>query len=251
MDGGTATLKYGTEGSRIESAAQPAVILLPGLDGTGDLFAPLLAVLPRDVTAKVISYPPDQALSYEALLGVIEHQLPLNGEMILLAESFSGPLALRYAAMYPQRVRAVVLCASFIRSPLPRWLRGLVAPLLFRLPLPAFAVRLLLVGHEPPAALVQSVKETIAKVRPAVLAHRLKAVFDLDCTDALTRCPAPILYLRAIEDDLVPPSALRAIQAIRRVEACSIRGPHLLLQAEPGACWREIEAFLVRQRIRQ
>ena len=39
--------------------------------------------------------------------------------MVLIAESFSGPLAIRFAAANPDRVRALILCASFIRLPKP------------------------------------------------------------------------------------------------------------------------------------
>lgn len=44
------------------------LILLPGLDGSGVLFAPLLRHLPPDVEPVVVRYPPDRALGYEELL---------------------------------------------------------------------------------------------------------------------------------------------------------------------------------------
>ena len=36
--------------------AAPHLVLLPGLDGTGELFAPLLQALDDDVTASVVRY---------------------------------------------------------------------------------------------------------------------------------------------------------------------------------------------------
>ena len=33
------------------------LVLLPGMDGTGILFEPLLEILPSDLHAKVVSYP--------------------------------------------------------------------------------------------------------------------------------------------------------------------------------------------------
>src|SRR4051812_4389167 len=94
-----------------------SLILLPGLHGTADLFLPLLAAIPPDLPTRIISYPTHEPLSYDDLLRLIDTQLSNEESIVLIAESFSGPLALRYAAMHPARVRAVILCASFIRSP--------------------------------------------------------------------------------------------------------------------------------------
>jgi pimeloyl-[acyl-carrier protein] methyl ester esterase len=70
-------------------------ILLPGLDGTGRLFDPLLKELPADLRAEVISYPTDAILDYAALEQFVEAALPRRDPFIIVAESFSGPLAIR------------------------------------------------------------------------------------------------------------------------------------------------------------
>ncbi len=43
------------------------LVLLPGLDGTGELFRPFIEILPKDINALVISYPGNIKLSYEEL----------------------------------------------------------------------------------------------------------------------------------------------------------------------------------------
>lgn len=225
--------------------SQITLILLPGLDGTGDLFQALLRVIPSHLQTTVIHYPHDRFLAYDDLLRLVGDQLPKQGEMVLIAESFSGPLALRYAAMYPGRVLAVVLCASFICPPLPRWFRFLARPLALRLPLPGFAVRKLLVGPSATTELVEAVKDAIRKVPPHVLAGRVREVLDVNCTEALRKCTAPILYLAASHDVLVRRSSADAIRAIRPdVQVRTIEGPHLILQREPAAAWREIESYV-------
>src|SRR5438874_1223572 len=117
--------------------------------------------------------------------------------MVLVAESFSGPLALRLASARPSRIKAVVLCASFVCLPAPRWLRHLVGPLLFRLPMPAPAVRRFMTGRSASDSLVREVRNSIRRVRPHVLAQRMREILDVDCADALRQCPAPVLYLAA------------------------------------------------------
>jgi pimeloyl-[acyl-carrier protein] methyl ester esterase len=224
---------------------QPTLVLLPGLDGTGDLFLPLLGVLPGHVTTRVVTYPTGEALSYPALSDLVEGQLRTERDVVLVAESFSGPVALRYAAAHPARVRAVVLCASFVRAPLPRWLRYLAAPLLLRIPPPAFALRRLMVGRNASESLVRAVRESIRRVAPHVLAGRLRDVFDLDCSYALRECAAPILYLVAAGDALVGRSCVEAVRAVNpHVSVRTVDGPHLLLQSEPRAAWREVARFL-------
>lgn len=110
------------------------LVLLPGLDGTGTLFTPLLDHLAA--TPVVASYPPEP-LSYERLLAQVARLLP-DGPFVILAESFSGPLAIRLAYRRPPGLQALVLVSSFPRFPWGRWLRWSVAPWMFsRLPGPA------------------------------------------------------------------------------------------------------------------
>lgn len=222
-----------------------SLVLLPGLDGTGDLFRPLLNVLPTGIDGRVVSYPTDRVLTYDELLPVVLSQLPADGPVVLLGESFSGPLALRAAARRPDGVRAVVLCASFIRRPVPAWARYVAWPLMFRLPPPDVALRLLLVGWGSPAALVGAVRAAIRRVRPDVLAGRVRQVLDVDAADALAASPAPVLYLRAGRDALVGAASVRAIAAARPdVVVRTVPAPHLLLQAAPAAAWDAIRDFL-------
>lgn len=47
------------------------LVLLPGMDGTGTLFEPLLDVLAAEWEPIVVRYPPDEALGYDALLEVV------------------------------------------------------------------------------------------------------------------------------------------------------------------------------------
>lgn len=227
-------------------AQPPSLILLPGMDGTGDLFRSLLAVVPPTFRTRIISYPPNKALSYTALLDLLVGQLSDERDIVLVAESFSGPLAIRYAAAHPAHVRAVILCATFISLPVPRFLRHLCTPLL-QLPIPTAAVRLLLTGRSAPDALVQEVRQAIRRVRPHVLAHRLREVLMLSSDGQPPRpCPMPMLYLAASHDALVPSSCIEAVRrAYPQMQVQTVDGPHLLLQARPQAAWREMERFVI------
>jgi pimeloyl-ACP methyl ester carboxylesterase len=223
----------------------PTLVLLPGMDGTGDLLAPLLNIMPASIPRRVILYPTDHPLSYTGLNEFLENELRSEEEIAILAESFSGPLGVRYTSSHPERVRALVLIASFVASPRPRWLRYLVKPWLFRIWLPDIVLKYLIAGWNAPDSLVRLVKKSLQKVSPEVLACRLTEVFNVDYSGALRTCPVPLLYLAGARDRLVPHSYLQTIQAIRPDAAIrTINAPHLLLQTEPEVAWRHILGFL-------
>jgi len=91
------------------------LIVLPGLDGTGALTAPLGDTLRGSHDVEIISYPTNLT-RYEDIAPWLAPQLG-SRDYALVAESFSGPLAIAIAAERPQGLKALVLVASFARSP--------------------------------------------------------------------------------------------------------------------------------------
>jgi pimeloyl-ACP methyl ester carboxylesterase len=88
------------------------LMLLPGLDGSGVLFRPLIRQLGLELQPVIVPYPPREVLGYDELLSLVLEALPRSSPFILLGESFSGPLALMAAATLPKGLRGVILCAS-------------------------------------------------------------------------------------------------------------------------------------------
>ena len=224
-------------------------VLLPGLHGTGQLFEPLLRVMPPEVRRQVIAYPTDRALGYGALLRLIEEQTRAWDEMVVVGESFSGALALRLAAAHPARVRAVVLCASFIFPSVPRVLCYLGAPLaLTPMPLPGVGIRCFLSGFRAPRELVRATRSAVWAVRTHVVSHRILQVSALNASEALRQCPAPILYLAGARDRLVGVRGVRRIQRIRPdVRVRTLDAPHLVLQVRPAEAWAEMARFVAEE----
>ncbi len=103
-----------------KSSERHVLVLLPGLDGTGRLFAPLRRELGPHFDSMVVAYPADRLRNYDELSADVAKQLP-SSQFTLVAESFSGPVALKVAARNPPGLVAVVLCASFAACPRP-WL---------------------------------------------------------------------------------------------------------------------------------
>src|SRR5687767_13530285 len=90
------------------------LVLLPGFDGTGKLFGPLQAALGTDVVSRTVRY--DAERSLEDYIDTVTRILPQENA-VLVAESFSGPVALSLLARHPTRIKCAVLCATFAVSP--------------------------------------------------------------------------------------------------------------------------------------
>jgi pimeloyl-ACP methyl ester carboxylesterase len=225
---------------------------MPGLDGTGVLFGPLLAALPSSVQATPLSYPAAEVLSYADLAARVRAELPVAEPYVLVGESYSGPLALMLAKDRPPALHGVVLSASFVRSPAwwaPRPLRHGVTSHPFRL-FPAFAKAKALLGGYSTPELQRLLAQAHRAVAPAVLAARVREVLAVDVVEELRTCPVPILYIRGLRDRVVPERSLRLVLRVRpSVQVVRVSAPHLVLQTQPSACAEAICSFAVGARV--
>jgi pimeloyl-ACP methyl ester carboxylesterase len=221
----------------------PTVVLLPGMDGTGDLFAPLVATL-NPVPAVAVRYP-DQPLDYAAHEAVARAALPDDRPFLLLGESFSGPIAVSIAAGAPPGLRGIILCCSFVSSPHPilrliRPLLGLVPPQ--RVP-EAIAARVLM-GRFGSPELRRMHALALRSVSPRALTARLVAIATVDVRSELRHVKVPALYLRATEDRLVPRSSAKLFtRLVPGARVVDIEGPHFLLQSRPAEAAQAIREF--------
>jgi pimeloyl-ACP methyl ester carboxylesterase len=225
-------------------------LLLPGLDGTGNLFAPLLAELQAPLMPTVVQYPCELALTYEDLVAFVEQQLPA-GPFALVGESFSGPLAIRIAARHPTSCVGLVLVATFIRSPIqfPKVLRFLLRPSVFALPPPAFVVRRLLAGEDAPVDLLNAFAAALRQVRADVIAARVREVLRVDESASAAQLPMPVMYLAGGRDRLVSVTALEELRRwCSHLESVFVDAPHLVLQRKPAEAAATIQGFLGRAR---
>jgi len=94
-----------------------AVVVVPGMDGTGLMLAEFVEALGPKLPTTVLRYPTREALGYAELRARLQPELPRSGSFLLLGESFGGPLALSLAASQPSGLVGVVLCASFSQFP--------------------------------------------------------------------------------------------------------------------------------------
>ncbi len=216
------------------------------MDGGGALFSEFIAALGDTVSPVVIAYPATVALDYAGLADFARTQLPCDRPYYLMGESFSGPVAITLAAERPPGLCGLILSCTFARNPVPM-LRGARA-LIPLLPVShhlAPALMPFLLGLRSPAALRTAVRAALTMVTPAVLKARMRAVLDVDVGAQLLAVDVPVLYLRAAQDRVVSAASLQHIQAIKpAVQAVTIDGPHLLLQAAPALAASAVVDFI-------
>jgi pimeloyl-ACP methyl ester carboxylesterase len=224
-----------------------ALVLLPGMDGTGELFAPLIEALHGDVQTIIVRYP-DRPLDYVEHTEFARERLPQDRPYVVLGESFSGPVAVALAASAPAGMSGYVLGASFVRT--PRTVLRVLRPLLGVLPargVPSAIAAHFLMGRFATESLRRAHVTTLRSVSSRALTARLQAIAAIDVRDDLSRVRMPGLYLRATEDRLVPRAASIEFQRLAPDgRVVDIEGPHFLLQINPGAAARALRSFLVQ-----
>jgi pimeloyl-[acyl-carrier protein] methyl ester esterase len=219
-------------------------VLLPGLDGTGKLFDSLLAIAGDAHKCVVVRYP-ENAKSIDELLAVARNAIDALDRPVVIAESFSGAVLARLLSDGKSKMRAAVFVASFVETP-RRQLLNLafcVPEAVARVALPTVITHFCVNGCEDTA-----LRETILRVVEAVphrtLLVRLGMLRGLELRVIDTT--VPVLALQASRDRVLDRFAQSGIhRMIPNAKIEVVEGPHLLLQAEPETCWREIESFVL------
>jgi pimeloyl-ACP methyl ester carboxylesterase len=222
------------------------LVLLPGTHGTASLFEPLKRALPPSIHTLSLEYPNDPALDYASLTGEMRRRLPAE-DLVLLGESFGGPMAVTLAAS-TAGVRGLVLVSTFLRAPLPRLLVPVaraLAPALSRT-LPAWAIERYLVGSAASPALVEEIVREVRRVPRQVVAARLRALSPVDVRATFAALRVPTLIVTGGRDRLVGAAAVNEATRLRG-DAVVLRlpdAPHCLLQTHPATVAEALEAFL-------
>jgi pimeloyl-ACP methyl ester carboxylesterase len=211
------------------------LVLLPGMDGSGELFRGLAGVLPEGLETETLWYPADRYLTYGELAGTLRGAIPVDEPFVLVAESYGAPLAILIAALEPPNLKGIVLCAGFATSPVRGWRRTLIwdlAPLFSHVTMPGLVARYLMVGQEAPRALVELVTGALSWLTPKVWSGRVREMLNTEARAELALVKIPVLYLQPTKDRLVDPACLGEMQAVKPGRTVMIDSPHLLLQCE-------------------
>lgn len=215
-------------------------VLLPGMDGTCLLFEEFLCACSKicpGTTFETIPLP-KQDLSYFELAAYAAERLPRDTPFGLLAESFSGPIALLLASQARPPMKAMCLAASFAKCP-----RRTYRPLsIAQGAVPGLASLagafgpLFLMNSQTPRCYKNKLKHCLSLTGSATLKSRMRQAVRIDLTTLLSRMRTPTLILNAQKDRIIPKAASRALLGIPGSIEHSIDAPHFLLQTRPLEC---------------
>ncbi|MFK7910793.1 MAG: alpha/beta fold hydrolase [Akkermansiaceae bacterium] len=220
---------------------------LPGLHGTDELYEKLRANLPAEQACEWVNLPAKGKQDYSYLSKWLDEELDnLEGtQRVLIAESFSGPLATRLASLRPEEVSAVVLASSFCDAPLNPGIALLPLRPLFMVKPPRKALQHFLIGEESNDDEVQELRKIMRSISSSTLSRRVRAILELETEDSPQLKGLPMLILQAKDDNLIPWEAQQRLEA-RYPEARVhwIDSPHMILQKHPAVCIENIIDFV-------
>jgi pimeloyl-ACP methyl ester carboxylesterase len=212
----------------IRGAGQ-AVVLVPGMNGSGALFYQQVPRLERSYRVATYSLR-DDAESLEMLAADLARTVDAAaaGERraIIVGESFGGAVALTFALRYPEQVQALVILNSFpyfapqIRLRLA--IAGLTVVPWGAMPLVRHLTAFRLHSRHTHRAEVRQFIRLTARATRAGYVNRLRLLRRYDVRRRLHEIRQPALFLAADQDHLVP-SVAQARYMADRVPASTLR----------------------------
>lgn len=225
--------------SRPEASA--SLLLLPGMHGTGLPFEDLQKLIP----SRVLELPKEGAQDYRSLERWLAAQR-FPEAYVLLAESFSGPLALRFASKRPQGLKGLVFLGSFCRMPLPLpWLwAALTPPLPLSKPIFRRGLQRMLFSGQADQAQLERMAEALRPSSAWILRRRMQAVLSCDLRHLLPSLQLPVLAIRGKQDHMVPLQALDDFKSLPQVQLAELESPHVISAMRPKELVALLRPFL-------
>ncbi len=223
-------------------------MLLPGMDGTGDLFAPFLEYYPGPTV--VIPLPIGRDQDHRSLAKAIETQLP-NEPFVLLAESFSGGIVPHLLGSN-KNIQGIIFVASFLSSPnrfLLHVAKTLPLTALLKFPGIKLFVQPLLFQNKASKTLYRTFVKSVESIPQEILVKRLSSCLTLS-TPTKQKFDGPVIYFKAKHDKLInQKKAEEVCQVFSNTKIINLEGPHFLLQTMPESSAKTIRNFTTSIRL--
>ena len=209
-----------------------ALVLVPGMDGTGQLFyrqTPSLSESFRTATYALRSTAKTMDTLVDDLARVVDTVAPDTRRAVVIGESFGGALAMSFALARPEQVSALVVLNSFpyfapqFRLRLARY--GLALLPWGAMPLIRRATAFRLHSAHTQREEIRRFMELTASADREGYINRLQLLMSYDIRDRLHDLRPPALFLAAEQDHLVP-SVQQAQLMASRVPRATLRVLH-------------------------
>lgn len=210
------------------------ILFMPGFDGVGELRAEFVEALGAMAPARALSYPDRLLETLNGYARFAASQVSRDARPLLVAESFSGLVAARWAAQDPH-VAGIVLCAGFASSPVPWASFGASIPGLAQFVGANFMSPVGFISTDPARRRwSQALRTALNSLDRRVLGERMRLIAAEDVTRELAGLKIP-LVLAQFDDDLVIGRDARARleAACPGAKVVRIAGPHYTIEVRP------------------
>ncbi|MDQ7839568.1 MAG: alpha/beta hydrolase [bacterium] len=227
------------------AALGDGLLLLHGAGGRALAWQNQLLAFPRARAEDLPGRADGTPTSVDGFLGALRGVLGQSGPLILAGHSLGGAIALRWALVYPEEVRALVLLCTGARLRVaPQILEGI------RVADPAAIEQFgaMWLGTSPKPRLREKSLALLHAAPPAVLAADLEASDGFDVMSELDHLALPVLIICGAEDRLTPVKYGRYLhERIAGSEMVVIeRAGHMVMLEQPAAVNLAMGAFLER-----
>jgi pimeloyl-ACP methyl ester carboxylesterase len=218
-------------------SAPSEIVFMPGFDGVAALRKPFLDALARRFPVRSVTYPNRPLESLNGYARFAAEAVPHESRPVLVAESFSGLVAARWAARDPH-VAGIVLCAGFARNPMT-WLTSLGAALPAVVQAGSHFLRPMAFAREEPLRRQWSsdLSRTLRGLAPDVIAERLRLIAEEDLCAEMRSLRAPAVLLQFEGDLVIGPRARRELEeSLPHARVMRLEAPHFALETLPEEC---------------
>jgi pimeloyl-ACP methyl ester carboxylesterase len=212
------------------------VVFLPGFDGMAGLRSEFLAEMRRGFPVRAVTYPNRAMGSINAYSRHAAAEVPVEARPVLVAESFSGLVAARWASRDPH-VAGVVLCGAFARNPMA-WgtAFGASLPALVRMGASLFKPIALAYDDPMRRQWANGLSDALQALDPRVIAERLRLIAEADITAELANLGVPVVIVQFANDQVIGAHARRELElACPHAQVVRVEGPHFALETKPKA----------------
>ncbi|MGX5200428.1 alpha/beta fold hydrolase [Aliikangiella sp. IMCC44632] len=216
------------------------IVLLPGLDGSGNLFTDLLKALPLTFNVDVVSYSSLVSLSYSDQAKEIAARYKQEN-IFLVGESYSGRVAYEICQIQGNRVKGLVFIASFVSRPSIYSHLASIIPVSFLRPNYISKLILYIVGFNMSGRIkrVDSVFKSLEQTDKTKLKERFKNIASMDKPTKKVACP--VTYISPSKDFLVSKRSLKYLASLcTNFSKVEVLGGHFIAQSNPIACAKAI-----------
>lgn len=210
------------------------IVFLPGFDGVAELRHEFVSELGAVAPARGVGYPNSKLETLNGYARFAASQVTAESRPVLVAESFSGLVAARWAAQDPH-VAAIVLCGAFVRNPVAFTGLGASMPGAAQF----FAANMMnpmsfFSGDPARRQWSQALQAAVGSMHRDVIAERLRIISAEDVEQELAGLKIPIVLVQFQDDVVIDARARDALEsACNQARIVRIPGPHFTIEIRP------------------